>query len=259
MRKRDLHIMTNDVDTSGANRRTGDTIAIDGSYQYKALTAGNPVQRFWHLSKQLVIDRFLPPGPGDYVMDVGCGSGVISNHLAGRGASVLAVDGNASAIAFAGEQFPSENIRFVHGLVDESFDVERPVDSIYCLEVIEHIYHDQVLNMLGAFHGLLKPGGHALLTTPNYASLWPVIEFACDKLQKTATMRGDQHVCRFTPRRLRDTCAQAGFEIERLTSFCFLAPWIAPLSEGFARRVHELEASLPVRAGSILLVVLRKR
>ena len=248
----------NEMNTENAQRRTGDTIAIDGAYQYKALTEGNPVQRFWHEAKQLVIDRFLPPEPGDFVMDVGCGSGVISNHLAEGDAEVIAVDGNPAAIAFARKQFPSEKIRFVNGLVDELFDAGRPVDKIYCLEVIEHVYYDQVVNMLKAFHALLKPGGRAFLTTPNYASLWPVIEFACDKLQKTATMRGDQHVCHFTPKRLRNVSREAGFEVERLASFCLAAPWAAPLGQGLARRIHNIEVALPIPAGSILLAVIRK-
>ena len=239
-------------------RRTGDTIAIDGAYQYRALTQGNPVQRFWHLSKQLVIDTCLPPKPDHYVMDVGCGSGVIANFLAGYGAQVLGVDGNEAAIDFAREHFSSENTRFFHGLVDESFDVEQAVDHIYCMEVIEHIYHDQVLDMLKSFHALLKPGRQVLLTTPNYASLWPLIEYACDKLQKTATMGGDQHVCHFNPRRLRQTCIDAGFQVERLSSFCLAAPWIAPLSLRLAKAIHSMELALPIRLGSILLIILKK-
>ncbi len=248
----------NNNNNENAPRRTGDTIAIDGAYQYRALTEGNPVQRFWHEAKQLVIDRFLPPEPGDFVMDVGCGSGVIANHLAEQGAEVIAVDGNPDAIAFARKQFSSEKIQFVNGLVDELFEAGRPVDKIYCLEVIEHIYYEQVVKMLRAFHALLKPGGQVFLTTPNYASLWPVIEFACDKLQKTATMRGEQHVCHFTPGRLRNVCREAGFGVEHLASFCLAAPWIAPLGQGFARRIHNIEVALPVKAGSILLATLRK-
>ncbi len=248
----------NDFHNEEPQRRTGDTIAIDGAYQYKALTEGNPVQRFWHEAKQLVIDRFLPPSPGDFVMDVGCGSGVIANHLAERGAEVIAVDGNPSAIAFAQKQFPSEKIHFVNGLVDEVFEAGRPVDKIYCLEVIEHVYYDQVLKMLRAFHTLLKPGGRVFLTTPNYASLWPVIEFACDKLQKTATMRGEQHVCHFTPKRLRNVCREAGFEEERLATFCLLAPWVAPLGLGLARFIHNIETVLPLKAGSIVFITLQK-
>lgn len=239
-------------------RRTGDTITIDGGYQYRALKEGHPVQRFWHEAKQLVIERFLPPLPDEFVMDVGCGSGVISDFLAGKGASVLAIDGNESAIAFATEHFASERLRFVQGLVDEDFETERPVDKIYSLEVIEHIYYDQVQKMLTTFYGLLRPGGKVFLTTPNYASLWPLIEFACDKMQKTATMAGDQHVCHFTPKRLRQVSASAGFEIEKTGSFCLAAPWVAWLSHGWALRLHNIEVSLPVPAGSILFAVLKR-
>ena len=41
---------------SGA-RRTGDTVAIDGGYQHRALTKGPAPQRFWHHAKTLAIAR----------------------------------------------------------------------------------------------------------------------------------------------------------------------------------------------------------
>lgn len=66
-------------------RRTGDTIAIDGGYQYRALTEGYRVQRFWHYSKTLAIQEFLPPQSTDRIIDVGCGSGVITKRRRGLG------------------------------------------------------------------------------------------------------------------------------------------------------------------------------
>ncbi len=105
-------------------RRTGDIVEISGDYQYRALTEGGAVQRFWHYSKQLAISRFLPVQPGQRAIDVGCGSGVISSFLGRRGAEVLGVDSNPQAVEFATGKFATDNVRFAHGLVDETFHVE---------------------------------------------------------------------------------------------------------------------------------------
>ena len=103
-------------------RRTGDLIQIEGGNQYNALRSGNPVQRWWHRSKLLLIDELLKPSPSDRILDVGCGSGVCSFHMAERGAKVVGVDGNPSAVEFARSAYPdlgAGTLRFELGLIDE--------------------------------------------------------------------------------------------------------------------------------------------
>ncbi len=239
-------------------RRIGDIVEISGDYQYRALTEGSAVQRFWHYSKQLAISRYLPVQPGQRAIDVGCGSGVISSFLGRRGAEVLGVDSNPQAVEFATGKFATDNVRFAHGLVDETFRARWPADRVYCLEVIEHVYADQATRMLRTFHSLLVPGGKVFLTTPNYASAWPVIECLMDALGVAPPLRGHQHVQRYNRWKLRKLCIDAGFEVERIASFCSLAPWLAPLSWALARKLAELEAWLDFGAGAILACVLRK-
>ena len=86
---------------AASERRTGDTVQIARDYQHRARTSGFVVQRFWHAEKERVIRKFSAPRSGDRVLDVGCGSGVVANALAGMGAIVTGVDGNPDAIAFA--------------------------------------------------------------------------------------------------------------------------------------------------------------
>jgi len=239
-------------------RRTGDTVAIGGDYQYRALTEGGAVQRFWHYSKQLAVARYLPVQPGQRVIDVGCGSGVISAYLAGRGAEVLGVDSNPQAIEFAAAKFATQNVTFRLALVDEAFRADWPADRIYCLEVIEHVYADQARSMLRTFHSLLAPGGKVLVTTPNYASAWPLIEWVMDTFALAPPMRRYQHVQRYNRWKLRKLCIDAGFEVERIASYCFLAPWLAPLSWTAAEKAAALEARADLGLGSILACVLAK-
>lgn len=107
-------------------KRTGDTIKIPGDYQYKALTTGNPVQRFWHESKQRIISQLMPPEPTDFILDVGCGSGVIANFLGQSGAKVWGIDGNKDALNFARETFKAPNLEYHLGLVDDLFECGAP-------------------------------------------------------------------------------------------------------------------------------------
>lgn len=244
-------------DDNSNQHRTGDVAKIAGSYQFDALTKGNAVQRFWHANKQMAIQRYLPPQPSEFILDVGCGSGVIADFLAKSGATVWGIDGSEDAIAFAGKTFPQPNLSFHQGLVDERFQTDRPVDKLYCLEVIEHIYVDQGRQMLSNFYRTLRPGGAVFLTTPNYRSFWPLIEWTLDTLKLVPHLMDDQHVAKYHRSKLSDLAKSSGFMVEQMATTCFVAPWLAPLSWNLADKVNSMETGR-FFPGSILVAVLRK-
>jgi 2-polyprenyl-3-methyl-5-hydroxy-6-metoxy-1,4-benzoquinol methylase len=238
--------------------RKGDTIQIAGDYQARALREGPAVQRFWHHAKMLAIRKYLPPSPRDFVLDVGCGSGVVSSFLGRSGAQVLGIDINEEAISYAKEANVMQNVDFVVSLVDQPLPVERPVDRIYCLELIEHIYESQAESMVREFHRKLRPGGTVFLTTPNYRSAWPLLEWVMDRSGRFPEMAEHQHVTHYTRSSLRRLCEKQQFNILRMASMLCFSPWLAPLSWRLAERVFSLEADLPFVPGSILVAVLEK-
>lgn len=240
-------------------RRTGDTIRIPGDYQYRAVTSGHPVQRFWHETKTLTIAELLPPNRQDFVIDVGCGSGVVSSFLGKSGATVLGVDANACAIDFATRQFSSENVCFRQALADETLAVDQPAGKIYCLEVIEHVYREQAVCMLRVFHDLLHRSGRVFLTTPNYRSLWPLIEWGLDRFSRAAHLGGNQHVTRYHVGSLAAVCGEAGFRVDQVVTVGCVAPWIAPISWKLALRMHGAEIRSPMLVGPIIACTLSKR
>lgn len=239
-------------------RRSGDLIPIPGNYQYRALHHGNPVQRFWHDTKRFLIGHYLPPAPTDHVLDVGCGSGVIADYLGESGANVIGLDVSPAAVAFARATFLKPNVRFQLALADEPFPVASPVDKIYCMEVIEHIHAPQARQMLEEFHRVLRPGGQLLITTPNYHSLWPLIEKALDRFSSAARMEHLQHVVRYTMPRLTQTIQEAGFTLETTATACLAAPWLAPINNRLAQKVRQLETAPRQKAGAILIAVAKK-
>jgi len=192
------------------------------------------------------------------VLDVGCGSGVIASFLSEFGASVIGLDANEEAIAFASGTYGSDTVSFQKAFADELATTSETVDKIYCLELIEHIYEEQGLSMLESFHRLLRKGGSVFLTTPNYRSLWPIIEWALDRFSSVAHLDNEQHVAHYSPKRLVDLVGKTDFRLARMGSMCFVAPWLAPLSWRFAEMLNEIEIRSPLRVGSILVAVLTK-
>ncbi len=241
-----------------SRRKDGDLVSIPGDYQHRAMTVGNAVQRFWHVSKQLAILRQLPPEPGDRVLDVGCGSGNITAMLAARCRGAVGVDGNPEAIRFARATYRAHNLEFVEGQVDQIGKIGGPFDKVYCLEVVEHVYSAQGLAMVRLFRDLLKPGGWAFITTPNYRSLWPLIEWLMDRSGRAPRMADDQHVAHYTAASIAALVRAAGLTVSSVRTCCLAAPWLAPVSWRLAERVDDVEWRLPLHPGSILTVVSRK-
>lgn len=240
-----------------APRRLGDTVDIGGNYQWEAINSSNKVQRFWHQTKQSAIEVLCPPKVGSLILDVGCGSGVITSFLATQyHSNAIGIDGNIKAINFATKQFP--NAKFQCRLVDDDYLIEHDVDAIFCLELIEHIYKNQAEALLANFHRLLKSGGSLFITTPNYRSLWPIIEWLMDKLKLAPNLGDDQHVTFYTPDKIRAIVEASGFEITTIRSNCFLAPWAAPFSHRLAKWLDKKELNMTWLLGSILVVVAKK-
>jgi 2-polyprenyl-3-methyl-5-hydroxy-6-metoxy-1,4-benzoquinol methylase len=240
-------------------KRTGDNLKIRGDYQYRALTEGNRIQRFWHHSKLAAVEHHLPPAAGDKVLDVGCGSGVVSDYLGKSGASVLAIDANPDAIDFATRNFGRPNVTFERRLIDDLSSLEAgSFDKIFCLELIEHIYLEQTCQLFKTFLALLKPGGKIFITTPNYNSLWPLIEWLMDTLRLAPRMAEDQHVEHFYATKLQQLGINSGFGLVKSSTMCGMAPWVALLSRGLAKQVNFVETVLDLHWGSVLVCVFSK-
>ncbi|MEM3886807.1 MAG: class I SAM-dependent methyltransferase [Candidatus Methanomethylicia archaeon] len=241
-----------------SQKKNGDLIKISGDYHYNASLSKNRVKKFWYHAKKTAIKRFLPIEVGDRVLDVGCGSGVITKFLSELVAYAIGIDGNLDAINFAKTKFEDSNCHFIHGLVDDDYKLDLSFDKIYWLELIEHIYYNQGVKMLTNFYRILKPGGKVFLTTPNYRSLWPLIEFLMDKFHLSNPMDKYQHVEHYNSHKLKNIIKETGFKINCLKTNCFMAPWIAPFTWKGALMLDNLESKLTC-CGSIWLLCLKKK
>src|SRR5688572_30783188 len=148
------------------------------------IRSDNPIHQ--RLFKAYIIAREYVYGD---VLEVGCGEGRGIGLLMQGARSFTAVDKIKDVIEGLKKRFPagrflSMNIPPLQELDDNSYD------SIVSFQVIEHIQDD--LLFLKEIHRVLKPGGIALLTTPNRSmslsrNPWHIREYLPHELKAIAS------------------------------------------------------------------------
>ncbi|WKZ59062.1 MAG: class I SAM-dependent methyltransferase [Cyclobacteriaceae bacterium] len=122
------------------------------------------------------------------VLEVGCGEGRGVELLMQHAKTFTAVDKIDEALQvlrnkFPGAKFSAMNLPPLHGLGDNSYD------CVVSFQVIEHIKNDRFY--LQEIQRVLKPGGVALITTPNRKmslsrNPWHIREYLADELKDLA-------------------------------------------------------------------------
>lgn len=233
--------------------------SVPGDYQYRALERKKGMQSFWHHGKVHLLQSIEFVRPGDRVLEAGCGSGNLGFSVAPTASAVTLIDFASPAVEFCRrlrEERRLENVTVRECALDDMNFPDNSFDKIILADVIEHL--EEPNRTLSAFHRFLKPGGALFVTTPNYHSLWPAVEWIIDRFQLTPPMRGEQHITFFDPRSLNSMMQTMGFREVKICSFYFLAPFLATLSWNLARRCLNFELGHRIPYGMLLYAIGKK-
>jgi len=152
-------------------------------------------------------------GPGDRVLEIGCGTGTTALAHPPHVAHVLATDISAAMIAIAGEKAAeagAANATFRRAALDEIDPSEGPFDAVLALGLL-HLVQDRDA-ALAHIHALVRPGGVFVSSTAcigdRLAPMRPILP-AGRALGLFPLVRV------FTRQALEASLVRAGFVIER--------------------------------------------
>lgn len=103
------------------------------------------------------------------VLDYGCGRGEIVYYFSNKGILSIGVDYSTDAISICKNTYRfNKNLKW-HLIKGHKLPFkENYFDIIFFLDVIEHIYDEELLKILSEFKRVLKPGGQIIIhTNPN--------------------------------------------------------------------------------------------
>jgi 2-polyprenyl-3-methyl-5-hydroxy-6-metoxy-1,4-benzoquinol methylase len=171
-------------------------------------------ERYFTYSKGAEIVRQLEPSirGARAVLDFACGAGDLTKHLLGRGFSVTGADTSPKSLAVYNERFAGQD-GFRGGFDPEHLiRGDRRFDTIFVVELIEHLYDDWIDGVFEQIGRLAAPGALVVLTTPNEEPL-ERSKLMCPHCG--SVFHRWQHVRSWSRESLADLLRNKGFEVKR--------------------------------------------
>lgn len=197
-----------------------------------------------------VVD-LLDPQSDDRILDLGCGTGQLTNRIADRGAEVTGIDTSEEMISKAEDRFPA--CTFVRGDARE-FDLDTEFDAVFSNAMLHWIDERDQNDVLERVAAHLRPGGRFVAELGGTGNVQSIIDAV--KAELNARGYEVEHPWHFpTAEEYAERLENQGFTVESIRVFDRptqlddgdegLAAWLdmfgdslfAPLSETETREV----------------------
>lgn len=213
--------------------------SIPIGYYDKILDNKNGMRKFWHWHKFDAVKRVV--GLKGVVVDVGCFAGTfIGAFLNNNYSKKIGVDILPDQIEYANHKYSSKSTEFL--VIESFFDIiekiKDEVNTVTFIEVIEHLDEFQIKDFFESVDKILAKDSEVVITTPNYLSVWPLLEVIVNKL--SSVKYEEQHITKFTYFNIEKKLENIypgiweKYFVEIKTTTHFLSPFIALLSYSYA-------------------------
>ncbi|NJL66843.1 MAG: methyltransferase domain-containing protein [Richelia sp. CSU_2_1] len=131
----------------------------------------------WQYGESVI--ELLAPKAGERILDLGCGTGQLTEKIDRIGAFVRGIDASTSMIAKARDNYPHINFAVADA---RNFEVEEQLDAVFSNAVLHWIKEpDAVINCIGK---ALKPGGRFVAEFGGKGNVGAIVAGICDVLSE---------------------------------------------------------------------------
>lgn len=234
----------------GENTKNFNYDSIPLGFYDKVLDQKDGMRKFWHWHKFDSVKRALTISNDRRLVDIGCFAGTfIGRFLKGQFLEKVGADILKDQINFAELKYRGADTRFVaiddFSCLPQKF--EHKFSNITLIEVIEHLDHGQIRSFFENVNKIADMDAELILTTPNYFSIWPVLEFIVNRV--SSVKYEEQHITKFTYFNIEKKLElivpnfKENFKVEYKTTSHFLSPFIACWFYSFAIKLSQLSAA----------------
>lgn len=191
-------------------------------------------------------------GPGARALELGCGTGIFLERVAGSGARIHGVDLSEDLLAQARRKVGRlPNVLLARGNAELLPFATGSFDVVYGSSVLHHLH---LAAALAEAHRVLRPGGRVVFAEPNAVNPQLLLLFHVAPLRRRFGVSPDEMA--FSRFRARAALTHAGFRDVSVEPYDFLHPSTpTPLLRAVGRLSRWLERVPGVReiAGSLLI------
>jgi len=228
-------------------------------HYFDATFKGNPAQSFFNIIRFKKILKEIKWGENVKVMDIGCGPGtlfyLIHKYKLPYG-KLLGLDIASDQIEFA-KNLCKENDKISFICKDATeLETEEKYDYVIFSELIEHLSPKESIIFLKKIKNYLKEDGIIIFTTPNYRSIWPLIEVIWSFVGKINYLK--QHINRLNLVKVKKVLKRCGYVPIKIKSHFIVGFLFAYISRKLARKISQTEEKLFPRFGTNMIVTARK-
>lgn len=157
--------------------------------------------------------------PGAVVLEIGCGTGVITSYLYRSGADITAIDLSPDLLARAQQKEWPDSVRFKIGNAEDLEFGDETFDAVVGSSVLHHLDIDR---SLGEIRRVLKPGGAMAFSEPNMVNPHILLQKNIPWLKRLAGDSPDETA--FVRWPFRRQLRESGFEDIVIEAYDFLHP-----------------------------------
>jgi ubiquinone/menaquinone biosynthesis C-methylase UbiE len=188
-------------------------------------------------------------------LDIGCGPGTFIGLI--KKAESIGIDISKNQILYAKKNY-SNNHKSFYVFKKKIPLKDNSIDTITLIELIEHLNKIDLAKLMFECMRILKKNGKIIITTPNYFSLWPLLELILNFISPISYKH--QHINKFDKKKLKNFLINHNLKIDKIESFILISPFLAPLSFKFSLNFILIDNLLcKIFPGFLLYSIARKK